>query len=581
MKKNGRMMIQILGLMFLMTSGWATKVPVAAEVFHLSAQKTDNETLTLNWHILPGFYLYQARVGFEAQPAHAFDWGPIHYPNGFLKRNKHGVLESLYRDDVTISLPLIALKPGVSQLVVHYQGCSDSGFCYPPQKQSFEVVFDADLHLTEVHLASPVNVVQQTDRFYQILDSRHWFMMVLGFLGFGLMLSLTPCVLPMVPVLSGLIVGHGASITKRRAFLLSLCYVLSMSMTYALIGALVAVMGKNLQIIMQSSIAILGLSVMFVALSLSMFGVYSLQWPVRWQSMLARITRSQASGHYLSAMVMGCLSTLILSPCVTAPMLGVLTYIAETGSLWLGVVALFCLGLGMGLPLLLVGLSAGSLLPKAGLWMSLIQRAFGVGLLVMAIQLSSRVLPSEATMFFWALLALGCGVFLGAFRGGRSHLKKLSQALGVVLVVEGVLLLVGAGLGHDDPLHPLQSGRVVASASSTAGVRTVAALEDALLAAQKAQIPVILDFYADWCASCQEMKALIATDVDIQKMLQKVRWIEVDVTANDADARDLMQRYHVVAPPLLVFLDAKGVEKPGFRLGGRVSMREVLMHLQQ
>ncbi len=383
----------------------------------------------------------------------------------------------------------------------------------------------------------------------------------------------------MIPVLSGIIVGHGSKLSTKKAFLLSLSYVLSMSITYSVIGAVIAFMGNNLQIAMQSPWAIGLFSVMFVLLALSMFNVYELRLPLSLQNKMANITRSQHGGHYLSAAIMGCLSILILSPCVTAPLIGVLGYIAHEGNIGLGILSLFFLGLGMGTPLLLIGTSAGKLLPRAGKWMNEVKAFFGVVLLAVAIYLLERLLPALLTMALWACLLIFSGIYLGALSRAKSRLEKFNQGAGFILIAYGLLILIGASQGHNNPLHPLQSEHINEQMPQSSKVTTLTKTMQLLMDAAKQGKPVVVDFYADWCASCKVISSTVLRDQQVEKALEPFILLTIDLSANDADSHELLNYFNVVAPPAFLFFDSTGKELPALRMMGEISSDELIDHL--
>jgi thiol:disulfide interchange protein DsbD len=533
-----------------------------------------------------GINLYKEKILLQEQPGNNFNLGELRYPPFVQKTDRQGKTYLIYRDKLTLSVPLLGLQAGESILEVHYQGCSDDGFCYPPQTKQVKVSIDKNLSLTDVSIEEEAPIIaapasSPTDEVEQVFSSDSWVLIVLSFFGFGLLLAFTPCVLPMVPILSGIIVGHGKDISTRKAFFLSLSYVLSMSFTYAVVGAVVALMGNNLQIAMQSPWAIGIFSIIFVLLSLSMFNVYELRLPLSLQSKLANVTRGQSSGHYIGAAIMGSLSTLILSPCVTAPLIGALGYIAHTGNIVLGSVALFFLGLGMGTPLLLIGTSAGKLLPKAGRWMNGVKIFFGIVLLAMAVYLLSRILPPVIVMVLWSCLFIFSGVFLGALTRSRSNAAKFMQAAGIILLVYGLLILIGASKGGTNPLQPLamNQGANINHPPGTKVVRTIAELKSAMENSQGK--PIMLDFYADWCSSCKVIAATTLQNPQVLDALSHVLVLKVDLSANNLETKELLRHFNVVAPPSFLFIDSSGKELLNLRLVGEISGERLIENLNK
>lgn len=552
--------------------------PAANEVFQFTVKPLDPNTFTLHWHIKPGYFLYSKRIKLTETPDSNFVLGPLRFPPPEKKMTQQGITYTVYRDNLTLPIALLGKQAGEGLVNLSYQGCANDGFCYPPQSVLIKLTLNDKLELTQVAIEedalSKANGPAAKSDTQALFAGHTWGMIIVSFFGFGLLLAFTPCVLPMVPVLSGIIVGHGKNLTTTKAFFLSLSYVLSMSVTYAIVGALVASMGSNLQIIMQSPWAISLFSLIFVLLALSMFDVYELRMPVAWQAKLASVTRSQQSGHYMSAALMGCLSTLILSPCVTAPLIGALGYIAQTGNMFLGTLALFFLGLGMGTPLLLIGASAGKLLPKAGHWMNAVKGFFGVILLAVAIYLLQRILPAHFIMGLWGSLCIGCAVFLGVFDKAFTKRDKFRQCIGILLFLYGILLSVGAGQGNGNPLQPLSSSKLMPDLTYNTpaiGGKTVAEVQQAISEANAQGKPVMVDFYADWCTSCQEMEATTLQDPRIRVALNDFVIIKVDITENNADNRALLHYFNVVAPPTFLFFDTKGQELTDLRVVGEAS----------
>ena len=551
--------------------------PPAEEVFQLSVKQLDPNTFTADWNIKKGFFLYKDRIKFTEPPGSNFHLGAIPFPEALQRKDAQGKTYIIYRDKLTLPVAVLGSQPGEALLDVHYQGCSDEGFCYPPQTSQVKLTIDNQLALTDIAIenndkVSPVeeSLLSESDKLSKLFSANNWVIIILSFFGFGLLLSFTPCILPMVPVLSGIIVGHGKNLSTSKAFFLSLTYVLSMSVTYAAVGAIVALMGSNLQIAMQSPWIISLFSLIFVLLALSMFGFYELRLPTSWQAKLASATRSQNGGHYLSAAIMGSLSTLILSPCVTAPLIGALGYIAQTGNVILGSLSLFFLSLGMGTPLLLIGLSAGKLLPKAGQWMNTVKSFFGVMLLGVAVYLMERILPGPLIMVLWSALAIFSGIYMGALTRSESNHDKFCQALGIILLIYGLLILIGASQGKSNPLQPLAStNKIDLQQKPMEVVTTFNELQQALTNAKGT--PVMLDFYADWCASCKVIANTTLQDSSIQSALRNFVVLKVDLTSNNADSRAILNHFNVVAPPTFIFINAQGEELNRLRLVGEVS----------
>ena len=559
----------------------ATPSP-APQIFSVAVEKVDPNNFTLKFTIKPNYFLYKDRILLNSDSEN-IHLGSIRFPPAVKKADKQGHEYLVYRDQIAIPVAILGNKPGEANIDLTYQGCADDGFCYAPENRSIRVMIDKELGIQDISLITnktpDANDPSMTGKISQLFASNNWFLILFTFYGFGLLLSLTPCILPMVPVLSGIIIGHGKNITTRKAFLLSLSYVLSMSLTYALVGAVVALLGANLQISMQSPWSIGFFSLIFVLLALSMFGFYEFKLPNAWQAKIGSTSRSQRGGHYIGAAIMGCLSTLILSPCVTAPLIGVLTYIAQTKNILLGCLTLFILSLGMGTPLLLIGTSAGKFLPETGSWMNGIKYLFGVIFLAVAIVLISRIAPLSG-MILWAGLLVGCGVFVGALTYSVSQMEKFRQTIGLILLAYGLLILVGASQGSTNPLQPLLNTEQVAGiAAQSSQELTLAEIKQRIQAARGT--PIMLDFYADWCTSCKVMEATTLKDSAVLQALSNYRVIKIDVTKNNANSKEIMEFFDVVAPPTFIFFSAQGRQLEELNQVGELSASELLAILNK
>lgn len=579
-------------LSLIAISSNAVNPPPSEEVFKLSVNQVDPNTFTLIWQIKPGYFLYRDRIGLTETQHSNFNLGVPRFPASVSKIDKQGNHYQVYRHQLILPISILGKEPGESLIDLHYQGCADDGFCYPPAQRQLRVTIDKELALAGINFEDPHAINMTSDKttsnnnIEQVFANPNWLMIMLSFFGFGLLLSFTPCVLPMIPVLSGIIVGHSSSLTTRKAFLLSLSYVLSMSLTYAMVGAIVALLGSNLQIAMQTPVAITLFSLLFVLLALSMFGFFELKIPLSWQTKLASVSRNQASGHYVGAAIMGCLSSLILSPCVTAPLIGALSYIAHSGNVALGSLALFFSGLGMGTPLLLIGTSAGKWLPKAGPWMNKVKAFFGILLLGVALFLLQRIMPDIVIMMLWAALLVLSGIYLGALSPAPSLGDKFSQGTGILLLVYGLLVLVGASMGESNPLQPLASlhwqthnATSQYAAAVKPSVKTLAETEQAIH--QALGKPVMLDFYADWCTSCKIMEATTFKDPAVQAALKNFTVVKVDITGNNEAHKALLQKFNVIAPPTFLFFNAQGQELSNHRLVGEMSAAVFLKQIHK
>nr|BAL57251.1 thiol:disulfide interchange protein DsbD [uncultured Gammaproteobacteria bacterium] len=559
------------------------KLLPAEEAFRFQAAVEDPNTLRLSWQIAKGYYLYREQFRVE-KLAGQVQLEPLQLPPGERKEDPEFGPTEVYHQSVVATLPLKRADPQATELVlkVRYQGCAERGVCYPPQTQTVRL----NLPATPASATPPSPpLVAEPDRIAQALKAQGFWLTLLSFLGFGVLLAFTPCCFPMLPILSGIIVGHGQNLTPWRAFGLSLSYVLASALTYTGFGILAGLFGANLQAALQTPWAIAAVSALFVLLALSMFGLYELRLPSAWQSLLASRFKIRG-GSFVNAAALGAISTLIVSPCVAAPLAGALIYIGQTGDAVLGGAALFALGLGMGLPLIAVGTSAGKLLPKAGLWMQAVKAVFGVALIGVAIWLLSRLLPPSLTLFLWALWLIVPAIYLGAaspLSEAAPHHKKLAKALGVVMLTYGILLLIGAASGGSNAFRPLEPliacGMKPPLPSPLAQpISSLQALNTAL-SQKPAHKWVMLDFYADWCVSCKELESKTFADPRVQEKLGKFSLLKADVTANAEAHRILLRRFGLIGPPAILFFDPQGRECKAARLIGYVPPEEFLTHL--
>jgi thiol:disulfide interchange protein DsbD len=549
----------------------------AEEAFRFTAEVVGQNRLRLSWQIADGYYLYRDRFQVEKLAGLA-ELGPLQLPPGERKDDPEFGPTEVYHRNVTALLPLAQVSPEGTELKlkVRYQGCAERGVCYPPQVKTVSLTLPPTAGKTS-------SLPSEPDRIAKALKDQSFWLTLLSFTGFGLLLAFTPCCFPMLPILSGIIVGHGQNLTSWRAFGLSLSYVLASASTYAAFGLLAGLFGANLQAAFQKPWVIVAFSLLFVLLALSMFGVYELQIPAAWQSRLA--SRRIRGGSFLNAAALGILSALIVGPCVAPPLAGALLYLSQTGDILLSGAALFALGLGMGLPLIAVGTSAGKLLPKAGLWMNTVKAVFGVLLLGVAIWLLARILPPSVILFLWAVWLIIPAIYLGAtspLPENAPHRKKLGKALGIVMLTYGILLLIGVAAGSQNPFKPLEplALRTPSTQAAQIAFRQIAspeALEAAL--EQTRGTWTMVDVYADWCISCKELEAYTFTDPEVRKHLAKFSLLRADITENLKPHQELMQRFGLIGPPALLFFDPEGRECKAARLIGYVPPGEFAAQL--
>lgn len=583
----------IICLLLCNFTAWAADPLPANHVFKPAVQVVDPNTVLLQWNIKDGAYLYRDRIKFKLKNQEKAKLGPQRFPEGEFKQDAILGRYQIYRQQVGIPLAILGYKPGQAVINFQYQGCTDKGFCYPPSSCQINLTINDDLEVTAATLGSPTakpiaSALMKPDQYQSIFATHKLWFIILTFLGLGLLLSFTPCVLPMIPVLSSIIVGHGKDISTRKAFTLSLTYVLSMSLTYAMVGLIIASLGSNLQAAFQQPWIIVLFSTLFVLLALSMFGFYDLKLPTSWQSAIAHASEKQQHGAYLGTAIMGILSTLILSPCVTAPLVGALAYIANTGDKLLGTLALFALGLGMGLPLLAIGTAAGKLLPKAGHWMNAVKEFFGVILIGMAIYLLDRIIPGQVTLLLWASLCIISSIYLGAFAPTQGDMTlTFWKGCGLIVFLYGAVLITGAALGNSDPWQPLANLRISevghgkTSAHADIRITTMAQLQQQLNQARQLRQPVLLDYYADWCVACKVMERTTLTNTKVHNAMTHFIVIKADITANNDDSKKLRDAFNVIAPPTYIFFDSHGVEVDNTRIIGETDAKTFLKALQK
>lgn len=547
------------------------------EAFKLNLTRLDAENIQANFTIAPGHYLYRERVRFIVEhtaelKASDAQIVAITLPSGEIKQDANFGKQEVYHHDFKAN---IKITNGVSTVVIvaSYQGCSEKGLCYAPIKKTISVALSEAKPSANLTTSNSNNATD--DDTTVLLKTGNIWLIILGFFGAGLLLSLTPCVLPMIPILSSIIVGsqsQGVHQTKLYSFALSVSYVLGMALSYTLAGVAAGLSGNLLSQSLQN-VWVLGASALvFVLLAFSMFGFYELQLPSALETKLIKTSNSFKGGKFLGVFIMGALSALIVSPCVAAPLAGALIYISQSQNVLLGGVALFALSLGMGVPLLLIGASAGKLLPKTGNWMNAVRHFFGVLMLAMAIWLISPVIPTGVQLALWATLLIVTAVFLNALDNLPAHANgfaKFWKGIAVILLIFGVTLLIGALSGAKSALQPFNgiTSSLAANNNSVNQLQNVSSLAftrikniselDKKLAETNGK-PVMLDFYADWCVACKELEQLTFSDTKIQQLLANTTLLQVDVTANTEEDKALLKRFVLFGPPGIVFFDGHG-----------------------
>jgi thiol:disulfide interchange protein DsbD len=546
------------------------------EAFRAAAVAEGPDRVRLYWEIAPGYYLYKSRFKVAAQSTRV-ELGRLDLPAGESHEDEFFGRQEIYRNEVIATLPVS--RPAGSALTVPlaltYQGCADAGLCYPPTIRTLNVELPAGVLGTATPAGTrATGFLSEQDRLSQLLRSGNLFYVLALFFAGGLALAFTPCVLPMVAILSSIIVGQRERPPVRRAFALSLAYVLGMSVVYTAAGVLAALAGKQVQALFQQPWVIGGFAALFAVLALSMFGLFTIQMPATIQSRVSTASNRLQGGTYLGVAVMGALSSLIVTACVAPVLVASLAVIGQAGDVLRGATALFATSLGMGVPLLIVGASAGKLLPQAGPWMDTVKQGFGVLLLAVAAWILARIVPDRVVLLLWTIPAFSAGwVFWIAAKRVRSS-RWLLRAISVAASSYAAVLIVGATLGGTDPLAPIPqlTGRHAPLAFRR--IKTVADLESELAAASRAGKPVLLDFYADWCVSCKELEKYTFSDGAVQATLAAFVLLRADVTANDGDDAALLQRLGVFGPPTVAFFGADGRERRNYRIVGFMRARE-------
>lgn len=589
------------------------------------------QQIAVRWQIEDGYYLYRDKLSFALEPANGLSVNSAEISPGVSEYDDFFGQVEVLRHTAEAMIGLTGTLERADQtdavLVINYQGCADIGVCFPPSQARLPLSYSIGNAATQLAESSPAIAVgkisssdggsgwqganktrvaasqqpdpatqtaqSEQDRLFGMLGTNSLWLNVATFFGLGLLLAFTPCVLPMVPILSSLIVGQGKSMTTAKAFQLSLVYVLVMATTYAIVGVIIGLSGYNVQALLQKPWVLTSIALLFVALSLSMFGFYELRLPASLQARLTQWSNRQGGGQVGGVAAMGFVSTLIVGPCVTAPLAGALIYIAKTGDALIGGAALFALGLGMGAPLLLIGTSAGKLLPRAGAWMTTVNYIFGILLLGMAVYMMSRFLPATVTMSLFGILAVMSGVYLGAtdsMSRDCSGWQRFSKGTGILVALYGVTLLVGAlagGHSYTTPLKALvatgssQSDSVQSHALPFEFVKGVDGLQQVLAQAKTDNRPVMLDFYADWCISCKEMEAFTFSDERVQEQLRDAVVVQADVTANDAADQALLKKFDLFGPPGIIFYDHTGRELRAARIVGFMNADDFSTHVQR
>ena len=551
------------------------------QAFLVAAAMPNAQTVKFEYTLTADTYLYRDKLVFVVKSPADVKIVKVETPAGDVKEDPTFGRTEVYHKNVAATVTLSRALAADEKLVLDasWQGCNEAvGICYPPINRDFTLTAGTGVAAAPAAAASVQAAAAEsggesdTSKIERVLKGGSFWGVIATFFGLGLLLALTPCVFPMIPILSGIIAGQGKELTKTSGFLLALTYVLGMAITYALAGVAAALSGTLLSNALQNPWA-LGIGAgIFVALAFSMFGFFEIQLPSFIQSKFSDASNKMKGGNFIGVFVMGVLSAVIVGPCVAPPLAAALAFIAQTGNTTLGGVALFVMALGMGVPLLLVGVSAGALLPRAGGWMNAVKYFFGVMMLAIAIYLISPIIPAWVNMLLWATLLIGSAVYLHALDPLPPHgsgWMRLWKGLGVVLLIGGLAIILGLLAGSRDLLQPLDvfkggTGGVAIAAEQKGlpfeKVKDVAALDARLAAAKAEGKPVMLDFYADWCVSCKEMERFTFSDPKVQARLKEVVLLKADVTANTDADKALLKRFGLFGPPGIIFWNSAGAQ---------------------
>jgi thiol:disulfide interchange protein DsbD len=590
------------------------------EAFRFDAIPDGPDHVRLIWQIADGYYLYRTRVK-AATTSDKAQLGALEMPTGETKSDEYFGKQEIYHHELVAGVPVARASATelALPLQVTYQGCATAGLCYPPITKEIMVSLPSGnggggavgsmsnavgagsvsstaggsnsaasvasagtaAGVAGSADASAIGYVSEQDRFATLIKSGNTFLMLGGFFLAGLVLAFTPCVLPMVPILSGIIAGQGKNVTTGRAFALSLTYVLGMAFTYTIAGALCAAAGKQVQTVFQQPWILALFAALFIALALSMFGLFTIQMPAAIQTRVADVSNKQAAGTFGGVALMGVLSALIVTTCVGPALVGALIVIGQTGQIARGAAALFAMSIGMGTPLLVVGASAGKLLPKAGAWMDTVKKLFGVMMLAVAAWMLARIIPERLSLVLWAIPALVCAWLLLTEIRKRSAATWVVRFVGAAAGVYGLALITGSALGGTDPLSPFASRTAHQHELPFRTIKSVADLQREITLAQTEGRTVLVDFSAKWCVSCKEMEKYTFTDSAVKTALDRTVLLRADVTENDADDQALLKHMGIIGPPTIAFYGLNGQERANYRVVGFMKADEFASHARE
>lgn len=571
------------------------------EAFKFSASAIDANTLMASWDVHKEYYLYHDKFFLDVKGA---EFDTIQFPKGKIKDDPLFGKVQIHKGKLNVELPLKNIQSQQVSLTAKYQGCWTGGICYPPMEKTLDITLPIQTtsntptpatNTPSVSTPAPsapsapsndTLELNETDQVAELLKQDNIWWVLLSFFGFGLLLSLTPCVFPMIPILSGIIVGQ-KDVTTRKALIMSIVFVLAMSITYSVAGVLAGYFGENLQVLFQTPWVLVLFSLVFVALAFSMFGYYEIQLPSGLQAKVTSISNKQEGGHLFGVLIMGFLSALIVGPCVAPPLAGALIYIGQTGDAVLGGLSLFVMSLGMGVPLIIIGAGV-SKLPRAGGWMDNIKYIFGILMLAVAIWLLDRIISQTTSLILWALLFTISPIAMGVFNNISSTSSawgRIFKAIGLILLGYGILLWGLVARGGGDMLAPLShwgasSAQIESAHVQFQPVNSLAELDGVLASAKNNNQLVMLDFYADWCISCKELEKFVFSDATVVNELKNTISLQADVTANNEQHKALMAKFGIIGPPAILFFK-NGEEVRSARIVGEVNAQGFIERLNK
>jgi len=564
---------------------------------------SENGRVFAQWKIADGHYLYRDKTKIIPADSTAITTSNFVIDKGDFKQDEFFGDIYVFHGTANASIAVNNAQDGIdnASFKVKYQGCSEiAGICYPPITKTItldvnpisDVAANTILNTDSVNAApTPAEHISEQDQIANLLKDGSVWISLLTLFGIGLLLAFTPCVFPMIPILSSIIIGQGKEISTSRGFSLSLAYVLGMASINTVAGVAAAFTGESLAVMLQTPWILASFAGVFVVLSLAMFGFYELQMPAFIQNKLTSVSNRQKSGSLSGAVVMGLLSAVIVGPCVAAPMFGVLLFISQTGDPYFGGLALFALSLGMGAPLIIIGTSAGKLLPKAGVWMDAVKAIFGISLLAVAIWMIRSIVSDQVVMALTAMLLIIPAIYMGALDGLKAEATGWSRfwkGSGLIMFVYGVVLIVGAAAGGASIITPLKgiaggggAAHAIESHLQFKKIKGVDGLNKALAEAKAQNKTVMLDFYADWCVSCKEMEAFTFTDPAVKSALANTVLLQADVTANDEQDKALYKHFKIIGPPAIIFYNAQAEELKAYKVVGYMPAEKFTAHIKR